>query len=149
MSYIFAFLAWTFYLYWIHRVCHKVPFVKTAHQDHHKFINLHGKTSWHWNNLLLFNDTWTSTIDLWITEVMPTLLFSYITGHWWLSVFYYLWAALIQEVVEHNPKFNLYPVLTSGKWHLVHHRDSTKNFGLFIPVWDILFGTMKPIRVEV
>lgn len=146
MLYILAFLTWTFYLYWVHRAVHQTPFVKTAHLDHHKFININGKTSWHWNNLFLFNDTWTSTVDLWVTEVIPTLVFSYVTGQWWISIFYYLWAALIQEVIEHNPKFNLYPLLTSGKWHLIHHRDSTKNFGLFIPVWDMLFGTIKFIK---
>lgn len=144
MEYIVAFFTWTLFLYWIHRIGHKTPIVKTAHHDHHKFINIHGKTNWHWNNLFLFNDTWTSTADLWITEVIPTLIFSWITGHWWLSVFYYLWAALIQEMVEHNPKFSLYPFLTSGKWHLVHHRSPDKNFGLFTPVWDIVFKSYKP-----
>jgi sterol desaturase/sphingolipid hydroxylase (fatty acid hydroxylase superfamily) len=62
-------------------------------------------------------------------------------------VFYYLWAALVQEVIEHNPNFNLYPALTSGKWHLIHHRDNGSNFGLFFPIWDILFKTHKKIDV--
>lgn len=147
MEYILAFLTWTFVLYWIHRIGHKTPFVKEAHRDHHKFININGKTTWHWNNLFLFNDTWTSTADLWVTEVIPTAIFSWITGHWWLSVFYYLWAALIQEMVEHNPKFDVFPFLTSGRWHLVHHKDSTRNYGLFLPVWDLLFGTYKSHKV--
>jgi sterol desaturase/sphingolipid hydroxylase (fatty acid hydroxylase superfamily) len=88
-------------------------------------------------------------LDLWITEVIPTVIFSWITGHWWLSVFYYLWAALIQEVVEHNPKFDVFPLLTSGRWHLVHHKDSTRNYGLFLPIWDIMFGTYKSHKVAV
>jgi sterol desaturase/sphingolipid hydroxylase (fatty acid hydroxylase superfamily) len=149
MEYIFAFITWTFVLYWIHRAGHITPVVQDAHRDHHKFININGKTTWHWNNLFLFNDTWTSTADLWITEVIPTLIFSWITGHWWLSVFYYLWAALIQEVVEHNPKFDIFPLLTSGRWHLIHHRDSTRNYGLFLPIWDLLFGTYKSHKVAV
>jgi sterol desaturase/sphingolipid hydroxylase (fatty acid hydroxylase superfamily) len=95
--------------------------------------------------LFLFNDNWTSTFDLWITEVVPTLVFSWVTGYWWISVFYYLWAALVQETIEHNPKFNIYPYLTSGKWHLIHHRDTTYNYGLFFPIWDILFKTHKPL----
>lgn len=142
MEYIFAFLFWTFCLYWIHRLGHKTKFIKTTHLDHHKFINVHGKTKWHWNNLFLFNDTWLSTFDLWITEVIPTLIFSWITGYWWISVFYYFWAALIQEIIEHNPNVNL-PILTSGKWHLIHHQDPNKNFGLFTPLWDIVFRTHR------
>jgi sterol desaturase/sphingolipid hydroxylase (fatty acid hydroxylase superfamily) len=140
---VLVFLTWTFVLYWIHRVGHKIPFVNRFHQDHHLYINRKGGTTWHWNNLFLYNDTWMSTIDLWITEVIPTIIFSAITGYWWVFVFYYLWAALLQEIIEHNPKFDWYPFLTSGKWHLVHHRNQRRNFGLFVPLWDILFGTYK------
>jgi len=148
MYYIFVFISWTLYLYLIHRVIHSIglrlfPVAFNAHADHHRYINTNKQTTWHWNNLFLFNDTWTSTLDLWITEVIPTLIFSLITGAWWISVFYYFWAALVQEVIEHNPKFDLYPFLTSGKWHLVHHHNTSVNYGLFFPVWDILFGTSK------
>ena len=148
MYYIFVFISWTLYLYLIHRVIHSIglrlfPVAFNAHADHHRYINTNKQTTWHWNNLFLFNDTWSSTLDLWITEVIPTLIFSLITGAWWISVFYYFWAALVQEVIEHNPKFDLYPFLTSGKWHLVHHHNTSVNYGLFFPIWDILFGTFK------
>jgi hypothetical protein len=147
MSYVAIFLIWTFMLYWVHRAAHKAPLIKHLHRDHHKYINTHS-TSWHWNNLFLFNDTWKSTADLWITEVIPTLIFSYITGAWWISVFYYLWAALLQERIEHNSEFSIYPLLTSGKWHLIHHRNTKLNFGLFFPVWDMLFGTQKTYETK-
>jgi sterol desaturase/sphingolipid hydroxylase (fatty acid hydroxylase superfamily) len=111
--------------------------------DHHKFILDHSVTSWKWNNLLLFNDTWLSTLDLWVTEVLPTIVFCMITGIWEIAVFYYLWASLIQEIVEHNPNFNIFPFLTSGRWHLLHHTDDKVNFGLFIPVWDLMFDTYR------
>jgi sterol desaturase/sphingolipid hydroxylase (fatty acid hydroxylase superfamily) len=90
-----------------------------------------------------------STLDLWITEVIPTLVFSLITGQWWISVFYYVWAAFVQEIIEHNPKVDLYPFLTSGKWHLIHHHNTSVNYGLFIPTWDILFGTFKSHKASV
>lgn len=136
-----TFLSWTFLLYWIHRIIHRIPMVNKFHQDHHIYINRHGGTRWHWNNIFLYNDTWKSTADLWISEVIPTLVFSYVTGCWWLSIFYYLWAALLQEMLEHNPNFDMYPFITSGRWHLVHHKKQRKNFGLFIPLWDKLFKT--------
>lgn len=154
MDYIFVFISWTLYLYVIHRVIHVVglrffPVAFNAHADHHRYINTHKQTTWHWNNLFLFNDTWMSTLDLWITEVIPTLVFSLITGQWWISVFYYVWAAFVQEIIEHNPKFDLYPFLTSGKWHLIHHHNTSVNYGLFIPAWDILFGTFKSHKASV
>ncbi len=137
------FFSWTLLLYWIHRVAHTVPIVRDIHLNHHRFILKH-KTKWHWSNLFLFNDTWTSTLDLWISEVLPTLAFSLITGQWWISVLYYVWAAFIQETIEHNDQFDL-PILTSGKWHLIHHHSLT-NYGLFTPVWDIIFGTYKNVH---
>lgn len=99
--------------------------------------------------MFLFNDTWMSTLDLWITEVIPTLIFSLVTGYWWISVFYYLWAAFVQEIIEHNPKFDVFPLLTSGRWHLIHHHNTSVNYGLFTPVWDIAFGTYKSHKASV
>jgi sterol desaturase/sphingolipid hydroxylase (fatty acid hydroxylase superfamily) len=145
---IFHFFVWTFFLYWIHRIGHSVPVLRKFHRAHHRFIstNIKGNqqpNNWHWSNLFLFNDNWNSTVDLWLTEVIPTLIYSWITGEWWISIFYYVWAAFIQERIEHNPKFDIYPFLTSGPWHLVHHKNSNKNYGLFFPIWDILFRTYK------
>jgi lathosterol oxidase len=142
MFYIFIFLSWTLCLYWLHRLIHITPGLRELHRDHHKFINLNN-TKWHWNNLFLFNDTWKSTADLWVTEVLPTLLFSYITGQWWVIIFYYVWASLLQETVKHNKNFNIYPILTSGRWHLKHHYNSKINFGLFFPIWDVIFKTNR------
>lgn len=140
---ILYFLLWTLMLYWIHRIGHLLPVIRTMHLHHHRYVLVHN-TTWHWSNLFLFNDDWTSTIDLWITEVIPTLIFSIITGQHWISVFYYVWAAFIQESIEHNDKVDL-PILTSGKWHLIHHR-SSNNYGLFYPLWDIVFGTYKKVE---
>jgi sterol desaturase/sphingolipid hydroxylase (fatty acid hydroxylase superfamily) len=143
------FLLWTLLLYVIHRAIHTYGdrwpfrFAYYCHCDHHKYINKKGGTTWHWNNLLLYNDTTLSTIDLWITEVIPTIIFCAVTGQWWIAIFYYFWAALLQEVIEHNPKFDWYPWLTSGKWHLVHHWDTHVNYGLFHSIWDTLFKTKK------
>jgi lathosterol oxidase len=134
------FFTWTLLLYWIHRIAHVIPVLRDIHLDHHRFV-LNNDTSWHWSNLFLFNDTWISTLDLWLSEVIPTLLFSLVTGQWWISVFYYVWAAFIQETIEHNKNFNI-PILTSGKWHMIHHR-SEQNYGLFTALWDKVFRTYK------
>jgi sterol desaturase/sphingolipid hydroxylase (fatty acid hydroxylase superfamily) len=138
---VVTFLAWTFTLYWIHRFIHRFPILNNYHQDHHLYIDRHRGTKWHWNNIFLYNDTWKSTVDLWTSEVIPTIIFSAVTGCWWLFIFYYLWAAFLQESLEHNPNFDRYPLITSGKWHLLHHKKQRKNYGLFIPLWDKIFKT--------
>jgi sterol desaturase/sphingolipid hydroxylase (fatty acid hydroxylase superfamily) len=136
------FLLWTFILYWLHRLLHTSARLSKWHLHHHRYAVAH-TTTWHWNNLFLFNDDWPSTNDLWTTEVIPTLIFSWITGQWWISVFYYVWAAFIQETLEHNPTVN-WPILTSGRWHLMHHKLKC-NYGLFMPLWDIVFKTYKKV----
>lgn len=131
-------------LYWIHRIGHTVPIVKQWHWNHHAYIVKNGMQGWHWNNLFLFNDNWISTIDLYVTEVIPTFMFSWITGQWWIFVLYYIWAAFFQESLEHNKDIDI-PLFTSGRWHLIHHRMPEKNFGLFFPIWDIIFRTYKNV----
>ena len=145
-SIVVYFLLWTFLLYWIHRIVHRLPWIKKYHRQHPKFINANqiNKSRWEFNNLFLFNDDVDSTIDLWITEVIPTLIFCLVTGAWWIFWFYYIWASIFQEVLEHRNNLNL-PWFTAGLWHLEHHKNYRVNFGLFFPIWDILFRTYKKV----
>lgn len=144
MIYAEVFLLWTGCLYLIHRLAHVTPGLKMLHGDHHAFIRS-SNTQWHWSNLFLFTDSWKSTGDLWITEVLPTAVISAITTHWWIAVAYYIWAALLQEDLEHNCKVD-YPLLTSGRWHMKHHARSNCNYGLFIPIWDKIFRTEQKVK---
>lgn len=143
---VVEFFVWLFCLYWVHRLVHVAPFLKSIHWEHHKYITSSVNNNWHWSNVFLFNDNIKSTIDLWITEVVPTLLFCVMIGDFTIFVVYYIWAAFIQEVIEHNSKINLYPFLTSGRWHLNHHYNPTCNFGLFTGVFDTMFMTNKGLR---
>jgi len=144
---IFYFLLWTFLIYWIHRLCHNVSYLSYFHKFHHKFVAQHCIT-WHWSNLFLFNDDWLSTIDYWITEVLPTIVFVLITQQWWLGIGFYLYAAFVQEWLEHNPNFNFYPFYTSGRWHILHHTAPPCNYGIGTPFWDWVFKTNKPVRLS-
>jgi sterol desaturase/sphingolipid hydroxylase (fatty acid hydroxylase superfamily) len=78
---------------------------------------------------------------MWTTEVIPTILFCIVFNASWIFVLYYIWAAFLQDTLEHS-NLNWYP-LTMGKWHMVHHKDARKNFGLFLPIWDKIFKTEK------
>lgn len=146
MQYLIIFLFWTFVLYSMHWAAHNNEFLQKFHFDHHKYIASH-EVKWHWSNILLYTDTWYSTIDVWLTEVIPTIIVAAFFQQWWLLVFYYAWAALVQERIEHNKGINIYPFLTSGKWHMHHHKHPTTNFGIFLPIWDKLFHTESERRV--
>lgn len=126
-------------VYVTHYLVHHLPAVRAIHWDHHEFVSAYGLDEWHWTNLLLLGQTWKSSLDMWIVDVVPTLIFCWLTGQWWIAGLYYVWGAFLQERWEHS-QLNL-PFLTTGKWHLKHHGDPTKNYGLFLPVWDWMFGT--------
>lgn len=140
MIYIVYILLWTLILYLLHVLAHRWEPLRKFHRDHHSVVSENFVGKWHPSNLLLFNDTWKSTADLWITEVIPTFIFSYVTGVWGIFIFYYFWAAFLQEYLEHNKKLNI-PLILTGKKHLLHHRHPYYNFGLILPMWDLIFGT--------
>jgi sterol desaturase/sphingolipid hydroxylase (fatty acid hydroxylase superfamily) len=143
---IFYFLAWTLLIYWMHRLAHQyqIPLLSRFHREHHKFV-ANNKITWKFNNIFLFNDNWSSTVDFWLTEVIPTAIFVLITEQYWLGIIFYFYAAFIQEWVEHNENFSGYPLYTSGKWHLLHHTKYPCNFGILTPLWDFVFGTARKI----
>jgi sterol desaturase/sphingolipid hydroxylase (fatty acid hydroxylase superfamily) len=129
-------------IYWSHRLFHILPVLRKIHYIHHKHvIDKTGSLKWKWSNVFIWVDGWKGTVDQWALEVIPTIIFCFIFDQWWLLIFYWLWTAFIQERIEHNEKFDIYPFLTSGKWHLIHHVNDCKNYGVFFPIWDILFKT--------
>ena len=144
MEYVGVFLLWTFVIYWSHRIFHMIPALEKIHWCHHKYVlKGTGSTGWEWKHLFMWVDNLDGTIDQWLMEVIPTILLSWITGHWWLCLFYWINTAFVQEHIRHNKRFDVYPLLTSGKWHMVHHKHKNNNYGVFFPIWDILFGTAK------
>lgn len=138
------FLVWTLLLYWIHRLGHKSAWLMKFHGDHHRYAN-QNIIRWSWKNLFFYTDTRKSTIDLWLTEVFPTILFCVIIQSWWILAFYWIWAAFIQEIVEHNENISI-PFWSSGKWHLIHHQNPRVNFGLFFTLWDVVFNTNESVK---
>lgn len=142
--FIFYFLSWTLLIYTLHRLVHQIPALSYFHREHHRFVR-ENEITWHWSNIFLWNDNFKSTIDYWTTEVLPTLIFSVLTEQYWIMIFFYIYAAFIQERLEHNNNFNLYPFYTSGKWHVLHHTRYPCNFGIITPFWDWIFKTCKSV----
>jgi sterol desaturase/sphingolipid hydroxylase (fatty acid hydroxylase superfamily) len=141
--FVIYFILWTFVLYWLHRFFHNVPILKEMHMVHHMHVTLGtGSSDWNWKHMFLWIDDWKVTVDLWLMETIPTIIFCWILDQWWILAFYWFWTAFVQERIEHNINFNWYP-LTSGRWHMVHHINANYNFGIFIPIWDIVFNTRK------
>lgn len=145
MEIILVILVWTLVLYAIHRLAHQIPILQRIHNAHHKTIKKNNTSKWHWSNLFLYNDNWLSTVDLWISDIIPTIGVAIIFDAWWIVFFYYVWAAFFQERLEHNNNINWYP-FTCGQWHMNHHNNPKCNYGLFFPVWDKVFKTENAIK---
>lgn len=143
---IALYMAWTCLLYWMHRLAHVLPGLQWFHEDHHRVVFQHqyeGQAmQWSPMNFLLWNDTGKSTVDLWFTEVLPTLLFCWVFHCWWILAGYYVWAAIFQESNEHDPNVH-WPGYMHGRPHLEHHEDPTVNYGFSTPLWDRLFHTYR------
>lgn len=144
MDYLIAFLIWTFVAYWTHRIVHSVQPFKDWHADHHRTVDTGQETGRHWSNYFFWVDSWKSTLDFWVVEIIPLAIVCWLMGTWLLFVPYWIWVAFLQEKVEHDPTFRI-PGFTSGTWHMVHHSNCRTNFGTFIPIWDKLFGTYAAV----
>ena len=143
LIHILYFFFWTLVIYVMHILAHKIPFLMYFHADHHIQIYRNNYGKWKWSNLFIWIDTWKTTGDQWLTEVIPTFIFAWITGAWWIFIAYWIWSATFQELIEHNTSIDFYPLEVSGKWHMVHHTYPNKNYGIIHPFWDIIFGTDK------
>ena len=143
IEYILHFMLWTLLLYIMHILAHQIPFLWYYHRDHHTQVATGNVGVWKWTNFFLYIDTWKTTVDQWLTEVIPTFVFSFITGAWWIFIGYWIWSATFQEIVEHNTNVDIYPIEISGKWHMVHHTYPDKNYGIIHPIWDLIFGTSQ------
>lgn len=126
-----------------HRAFHTVPFLWYLHKSHHDEVNADYGNRPQWTAILLWTDSWKTTIDLWLIEYIPTAFYCWIFGCWWIAVMYYFWVAFVQDFIDHNPRFNLYPLLSSGKYHMQHHKNYKINYATMFPWSDWIMGTCK------
>jgi len=147
ITFVLYFLLWTFVIYIMHRLAHVVPLLQPFHWNHHYTISRkENDGKFKISHLILYVDNFETTIDQWLTEVIPTIIFCTITGQWWIAILYWIDAAFIQESIKHNPNFNVFPLNTAGRWHLIHHSNSEKNYGIIFPIWDIIFNTYEGLH---
>ncbi|EPP1032157.1 sterol desaturase family protein [Cronobacter turicensis] len=143
---VFAFIAWDFGFYWLHRLHHQWPLLWAVHSVHH-----HGE---HYNLSLGVRNSWYSSL----TSV-PFFMLLAVAGVP-LSVF--LAISVIHYSIQffnHNAFTGrlgiLERLLVTPSHHRVHHlrerRFSDSNYGGTLIVWDKFFGSFcqtPPARDE-
>jgi sterol desaturase/sphingolipid hydroxylase (fatty acid hydroxylase superfamily) len=144
LQWIFAFIAWDFCFYWMHRLHHKVPFLWAIHSVHHQGENV--------NLSLAMRNSWYSSLSnfLFIAPLaiigVPLEVFVVVSSiHY--SVQFYNHTALVKK------SGLLDKILVTPSNHRVHHGLHplyiNKNFGGTLLTWDKIFGSYQAERDDI
>ena len=135
---LFAFVAWDFGFYWLHRLHHRFGWLWAVHQVHHQ-----GE---HFGLSLGIRNSWYSSLTS-LPFFVPLALIGVplhvfiIVGSFHYAVQFYNHCALVG-----NSGF-LDRIMITPRHHRVHHGADApyidKNFGGTLLIWDRLFGTFQ------
>lgn len=150
--FLLALLSWTALAYGIHRLAHHpAPWNRLArlHRAHHAPRYLSEPRPLRWHHLLFWFDTREETMDVWITLTLPALLIAALLPAQAPALlgFHYLYEVLLSDGrFDHNPAIDgpITRVLACGTFHLEHHRNPGRHFGLILTLWDHIFGSTVP-----
>ena len=138
-QWVFAFVAWDFCFYWMHRLHHKLPIFWSVHVVHHQ-----GE---HFNLSLGIRNSWYSSLTSFpfvaILAILGVPLATFVVVS---SIHYFV------QFYNHNGLVKksgiLEKFLVTPSHHRVHHATDpiylNLNFGGTLLIWDQLFGTFQP-----
>ncbi|WP_158218595.1 sterol desaturase family protein [Synechococcus sp. 1G10] len=147
--FIAALLAWTGLAYALHRLAHhdgRLNLLHSLHRAHHAPGYLLQPRILRWHHLLFWFDTSAETLDVWITLTLPALLIAALLpaqGPALLGLHYLYEILLSDQRFDHNPAIggSITRVLACGTYHLQHHSNPSRHFGLILTLWDHIFGS--------
>lgn len=127
-----------FFLYWMHRLEHRIPFLWQEHVVHHcdPEVDITTAPRLHVSSLLVRTAAVSVPMAVLFKFGLPEIL--------WLSLLPLAWTYFIHLNVRlgFGP---LWWLATSPQYHRVHHslekRHIDRNYAAFFPFWDIVFGT--------
>jgi sterol desaturase/sphingolipid hydroxylase (fatty acid hydroxylase superfamily) len=99
-----------------------------------------------WHHFLLCFGSVSETLDIWFTLTLPLLVISLVLPVQGaaLLVFHYLYEIFCSDSqLDHNPSLSgpLTRVFAWGEYHLRHHSNPSRNFGLILTFWDRMFAS--------
>lgn len=146
---LLALVAWLGMAYGIHRLAHcpgRWNRFHRWHSVHHAEAYLHASRRFHVHHLLLCFGSASETLDIWFTLTLPLLLIALLLPQQGalLLLFHYFYEILFSDQgLDHNPRIRgpLTRVFAWGQYHLRHHAEPRRNFGLILTLWDHVFST--------
>lgn len=141
--YLFTFV-WIFFLhdayfYWAHRLMHHPRLFKIVHLTHHKSNNPSPWTAYAFHPLEALVESGIVTLAAFLLPMHRSAIIIYMV----FQIAYNVYGHLGYEIFPANFQRNWF-----GRWlntavaHNMHHRFSTKNYGLWTLIWDRTFGTL-------
>jgi len=149
-----SFGLWTFAIYWLHRfshIHHRYNPLWWIHRAHHAEPYLRADSRPQWPKLgqyFFWLGGWRLSLDVVLVMTLPLLIIAWMQPQYGvpLLVFHYFYEVFLSEsVLDHNPRItNRYTRWFAwGDFHLHHHVNLKRNFGLMCGFWDFLFATAE------
>ena len=145
------FMAWTFSMYWLHRLSHihsKYNPLWKIHTSHHKvpYIPFQGKVKMCWSQLIFWHGTWQATMDIYMVATAPIVILTiaFPSYGWPVLLFHFFYEVFLSGLaLDHNIRITgpITRFFAWGNYHLYHHVELNKNYGLVITFWDYVFGS--------
>ncbi len=151
VSVLLCFLLWTFCSYWIHRCAHihshKNP-LWLVHVAHHRipYFKVQPVRKPALGQYFFWLGDLLTSLDVIMALTLPIVVITFIWPEYGipLLIFHYFYEVYLSEgVLDHNGRLtgNITRYFAWGSYHLYHHADLNKNYGLMITLWDKVFGT--------
>ncbi|MBA3682643.1 MAG: sterol desaturase family protein [Bacteroidetes bacterium] len=138
ISFIFGFLLLDCWMYWWHRMNHKLPFLWFFHKFHHKDTRLNSTSAlrFHIGELLLSNFVRIFIFSFLGINAILLLIYSTV-----LFIVIVLHHANVK--ISTNVDLFIRKIIVSPRMHRIHHSvirsETDSNYGSVFPFWDKLF----------
>ena len=128
--------------YLLHRLYHTPLGIRYLHQDHHASVVTQPETAVSFFLLERLIYTVIFIPPLLLVSAMGYLSLGIAVGYILVIDSINIWGHFNVGTIPkwwHKSIFKY--LLYSPQYHSVHHRNSKRNFSLFMPLWDVVFGT--------
>lgn len=148
LSVIFQILCIDLFVYWWHRINHRIPMLWRFHKFHHEDESMNTTTAVRFHTIELFFSVIAKAIFL-------TLIGATVTGLIAYGILFFPVVLLVHSNIRINEKIDLLlrKLIISPLMHRIHHSnvivETNSNYGSVFPYWDLIFKSYrkKPIGI--
>ena len=140
-----------FSYYWWHRAQHKIPFLWELHKLHHSDENLNSTTIYRSHFLEPAGQALVKGLTIGLifdTTEIPQTMLAVVAG----GLLPGIWDYFIHAHVRIDALHRLMPFFSVPQFHWIHHsrmpEHQDKNFSIWLPMYDIAFGSYYHPRVD-